>query len=100
VTGRPGDFAPERIVVVGLGLLGASLADAARRRWPQARITGVSSPGTLEKASRARLIHDAFLYTEIALSPSERRLPSEQALRQQARSVMLPWSEMPSDRRY
>ena len=68
MTGRPGDIAPERIVVVGLGLLGASLADAARRRWPQARITGVSSPGTLEKASRARLIHDAFLYTEIDAS--------------------------------
>jgi guanine deaminase len=43
---------------------------------------------------------DAFLYAEIALSPADRRLPSEQALREQARAVMLPWSEMPSNRRY
>lgn len=65
---HPGDMAPEpphRIAVVGLGLLGASLAEAARRRWPQVRITGVSSPGTLDRAGQAGLIHDAFLYTEI-----------------------------------
>ena len=43
---------------------------------------------------------DAFLYTEIALEPAERRLPSVNAMREQARQVMLPWKQMPSDRRY
>jgi prephenate dehydrogenase len=56
---------PQRIAVVGLGLLGASLAEAARRAWPAARISGVSSPETLDKAGRAGLIHDAFMYTEV-----------------------------------
>ncbi len=56
---------PERLVVVGLGLLGASLAEAARRAWPGLRVSGVSSPETLGKASRAGLIDDAFMYTEI-----------------------------------
>jgi guanine deaminase len=43
---------------------------------------------------------DAFLYTEIALDPAARRLPSIQAMREEAREVMLPWTEMPSARRY
>jgi tRNA(Arg) A34 adenosine deaminase TadA len=43
---------------------------------------------------------DAFLYTEIALDPDKRRLPSVNALRDQARHVMLPWKQLPSDRRY
>ncbi|HTV21389.1 MAG TPA: nucleoside deaminase [Polyangiaceae bacterium] len=43
---------------------------------------------------------DAFLYTELTLDPAERRLPSVHALREQARQVMLPWKEMPRDRRY
>lgn len=56
---------PERITVVGLGLLGASIAEAARRRWPGIGITGVSSPGTLEKAASAGLVNDGFMYPEI-----------------------------------
>jgi guanine deaminase len=43
---------------------------------------------------------DAFLYTEIALAPEQRRLPSVNALREEARQVMLPWTRMPPDRRY
>ncbi|MEO7427468.1 MAG: prephenate dehydrogenase/arogenate dehydrogenase family protein [Fibrobacteria bacterium] len=50
-----GSWQPGRITVVGLGLLGASLAEAARKRWPAVRITAVSSPATLEKARRAGL---------------------------------------------
>jgi prephenate dehydrogenase len=60
-----GKWRPERITVVGLGLLGASIAEAARRRWNDLGITGVSSPGTLEKATEAGLIDDAFMYPEI-----------------------------------
>lgn len=43
---------------------------------------------------------DAFLYAEIALEPEQRRLPSVNAMRDHARQVMLPWKQMPGDRRY
>jgi tRNA(Arg) A34 adenosine deaminase TadA len=43
---------------------------------------------------------DAFLYREIALAPPERRLPSVQALRDEARAAMLPWQQLPGARRY
>jgi guanine deaminase len=43
---------------------------------------------------------DAFLYTELTLDIAERRLPSLQAMREEARAVMLPWLRIPSDRRY
>jgi guanine deaminase len=43
---------------------------------------------------------DAFLYTEIALEPAQRRLPSVNAMREEARQVMLPWTQMPRARRY
>ncbi len=43
---------------------------------------------------------DAFLYTQIALSPAERSLPSVHAMREEARAVMLPWTSIPADRRY
>lgn len=43
---------------------------------------------------------DAFLYTELTLDPTQRQLPSVQALRERAQQVMLPWKQMPSERRY
>ena len=43
---------------------------------------------------------DAFLYREIPLAADERRLPSVQALRNEARAMMLPWKQLPSERRY
>jgi len=43
---------------------------------------------------------DAFLYAEIPLSPAERRLPSVHALHEEARAAMLPWLEIPGERRY
>lgn len=43
---------------------------------------------------------DAFLYREIPLAAAERRLPSIQALRDDARAMMLPWKQIPSERRY
>jgi guanine deaminase len=43
---------------------------------------------------------DAFLYQEIALGAAARQLPSVQALRDEARAVMLPWKQLPSARRY
>ncbi|MBW8886386.1 MAG: prephenate dehydrogenase/arogenate dehydrogenase family protein [Fibrobacteres bacterium] len=56
---------PQRLAVVGLGLLGASLAEAARKRWPGLQVTGVSSPATLEKAKTAGLIESGFPYEGI-----------------------------------
>jgi tRNA(Arg) A34 adenosine deaminase TadA len=43
---------------------------------------------------------DAFLYREIPLAATDRRLPSVQALRAEARAMMLPWKQIPSERRY
>ncbi|HKP95792.1 MAG TPA: prephenate dehydrogenase/arogenate dehydrogenase family protein [Fibrobacteria bacterium] len=60
-----GDWHPGSIAVVGLGLLGASLAEAARKRRPSVRITAVSSPATLEKARAAGLADAAFGYSGI-----------------------------------
>ncbi len=53
------------IAVVGLGLLGASLLEAARKRWPGIKVTGVSSVATLEKAKQAGLLDKAYGYSEI-----------------------------------
>ena len=62
------EWHPQRIAVVGLGLLGASLAEAARKRWPSVRLAAVSSSATLDKARRAGLLRnddDAFSYADI-----------------------------------
>ena len=40
----------ERIAIVGLGLIGGSLALACRRRWPSALVVGVDRNAVLEKA--------------------------------------------------
>ncbi|MDQ3003016.1 MAG: prephenate dehydrogenase/arogenate dehydrogenase family protein [Fibrobacterota bacterium] len=56
---------PESLSIVGLGLLGASLAEAARKRWPDLRITGVSSASTLERARLAGLADVTFEYPDI-----------------------------------
>lgn len=60
MTARPAGqgWHPRRIAVVGLGLLGASLAEAARKRWPSVRLSAVSSAATLDKARRAGLLMD------------------------------------------
>lgn len=41
---------PRRIGVVGLGLVGGSVARAARRAWPDVRITGVDREATASRA--------------------------------------------------
>lgn len=62
---------PQRIAVAGLGLLGASLAEAARRRWPDAKVTGISSPKTLAKATAAGLIQRGMGYADIDLAVAD-----------------------------
>lgn len=60
-----GEWRPGRLTVVGMGLLGASLAEAARKRWPDLDIAAVSSPGTVAKAREAGLADRGFDYTDI-----------------------------------
>ena len=42
----------ERIAIVGFGLIGASIALAARRRWPSALLIAVDRKGVIETAMR------------------------------------------------
>lgn len=46
----------ERIAVVGLGLVGASLAMAARQAWPKALVIGVDRNDVLETAMRLHAV--------------------------------------------
>src|SRR5438105_275649 len=45
-----------RVAVVGVGLIGASIADAARRRWPSLAISGIESDEDLANAGGADLV--------------------------------------------
>ena len=45
-----------RLGIVGLGLIGGSVALAARRRWPDIEITGVDNPEVIQAAMDGRLI--------------------------------------------
>jgi prephenate dehydrogenase len=45
-----------RIGVVGLGLIGGSIARAVRHRWPSAHVTGVDRPDVLSHASRLGVV--------------------------------------------
>ncbi len=50
---------PKTITIVGLGLMGGSLAASCRRKFPQARITGISrNPKSLRFALKKKWIHE------------------------------------------
>jgi prephenate dehydrogenase len=53
-TGKPPIF--PKIGIVGLGLIGGSIALAARRIWPSALVIGVDSKDTLEVAMRRHAV--------------------------------------------
>ncbi len=55
------DSAPpfRRIGIVGLGLIGGSIAMGARRRWPEARVVGVDGNAVLDQARRAQIVDAA-----------------------------------------
>jgi prephenate dehydrogenase len=46
----------ERIAIVGLGLIGGSIAQAARQQWPSALVIGVDRNDVLEQAIRLHAI--------------------------------------------
>ena len=48
----------QRIGIVGLGLIGGSIALAARRQWPAVGITGVDRPAVSDAALRLGIVDD------------------------------------------
>ncbi len=63
--GSGGSGAPKTLAIVGLGLLGASLAEAARKRHGELKIIGVSSQKTLKEALSLGLIDEGVGYDDI-----------------------------------
>jgi prephenate dehydrogenase len=53
------------LAVVGLGLLGASIAEAARKRYPEWKIVGVSATATTKDALGQKVIDAGFDYPDI-----------------------------------
>ena len=47
------------IAIVGLGLIGGSIAFAARKAWPSVRVVGIDRPAVVDEAIARRAIHDA-----------------------------------------
>lgn len=87
------------MAVVGLGLLGASLAEAARKRWPGLRVSGVSSPATLEKAKAAGLIEAGFPYPEIDAAAADADLLVLCTPIDQIAAALEAWSRRPAGMR-
>jgi len=49
----------QSIAIVGLGLIGGSIAFAARKAWPSVRIVGIDRQAIVDEAIARRAIHDA-----------------------------------------
>ena len=49
----------QTIAIVGLGLIGGSIAFAARKAWPSVRVVGIDRQAILDEAIGRRAIHDA-----------------------------------------
>lgn len=88
------------IVVIGLGLIGGSLVGACRRKFPKARIIGVTrNRAALGTAKKRGWIHEGFPTIEIAFRTlrgfpphrhcEESLLPAEQATRATKQSLRL-----------
>lgn len=56
---------PKTLTIVGLGLLGASLAEAARKRHPDWTIRGVSAERTVRDALALKVIDAGYSYAEV-----------------------------------
>ena len=48
-----------RVGIVGLGLIGGSIAYGLRTAWPKTTVVGVDAPDVLERARTAGAIHEA-----------------------------------------
>ncbi len=62
---------PGSVAIVGLGLLGASLAEAARRRHPGWRILGISSPEAVEGLLASGTLDAGYAYADWATPLAE-----------------------------
>jgi prephenate dehydrogenase len=49
----------QTIAIVGLGLIGGSIAFAARKAWPSVRVVGIDRQPIVDEAIARRAIHDA-----------------------------------------
>jgi prephenate dehydrogenase len=49
----------QRIAIVGLGLIGGSIAFAARKAWPSVHVVGIDRRAIVDEAIARRAIHDA-----------------------------------------
>jgi prephenate dehydrogenase len=67
----PGDFPPfDRVAIVGLGLIGGSIALALRERWSSVLITAVDRPSVLAHASSSGAI-DRAANTVAEIGPAD-----------------------------
>lgn len=65
-------MARKTFLIIGLGLMGGSLALTLRRRFPNARVIGVSRRlSTIQLAKRKRLIHQGFVALEPAVARAD-----------------------------
>jgi len=53
------------IVIIGVGLIGGSLGLAIRRRYPDARVIGISSPASVASAVKIEAITEGYGYEEL-----------------------------------
>lgn len=58
MTGAPGAPPVARLGIVGLGLIGGSIAARTAATWPEVRIVGVDRPDVLEAARARGCVHD------------------------------------------
>jgi prephenate dehydrogenase len=56
---------PLQVAILGMGLLGSSLAQAIRNRLPSVQITAISSPSSLQKALDYKLVDKGYSYDDI-----------------------------------
>src|SRR3954469_332758 len=56
----------ERVAIVGIGLIGGSLALAIRARWPQTRLVAGDTPSVLEAALRGGIVDEGSEQLEAA----------------------------------
>lgn len=56
----------EKVTIIGVGLIGGSLAAAFRRRSIASDIIGISSPDTIRKAKELKLIDSGYDYDALA----------------------------------
>ncbi len=64
---------PRRIVLVGLGLIGGSLAAASRKKFPRAKIIGVTrNRSALSQAKKKKWIHEGFQHLDQAFRKQDK----------------------------